>query len=214
ITDLFGPAELKKSGREFVTRCPWHDDRHPSLSVSPTRNRVHCFVCGKGTDAIGWLQDQQGMSFQEAVLELARRTGVSVADGDPEAQERFEQEWRERRALMAQRTEQRAQFHQALFQQLKQGGLAAEYLQTRGITADTARTWQLGFTGGRLVIPLNDASGQLASAAGPPVAKNPSTGTARMTCCSNAMAWSLGWIRRPRPSVRRAQRCWWKDRWI
>jgi DNA primase len=160
ITDLFGPAELKKSGREFVTRCPWHDDRRPSLSVSPTRNRVHCFVCGKGTDAIGWLQDQQGMSFQEAVLELARRTGVSVADGDPEAQERFEQEWRERRALMAQRSEQRAQFHQALFQQLKQGGLAAGYLQARGITADTARTWQLGFAGGRLVIPLNDASGQ------------------------------------------------------
>jgi DNA primase len=160
VTDLFGPSELKKAGRDFVARCPWHDDRHPSLTVSTTRNRVHCFVCGKGTDAIGWLQDRQGMSFQEAVLELARRTGVSVADGDPEAQERFEQEWRERRALMAQRTEQRAQFHQALFQQLKQGGLAAEYLQTRGITADTARTWQLGFAGGRLVIPLNDASGQ------------------------------------------------------
>jgi DNA primase len=160
ITDLFGPAELKKSGREFVTRCPWHDDRRPSLSVSPTRNRVHCFVCGKGTDAIGWLQDQQGMSFQEAVLELARRTGVSVADGDPEAQERFEQEWRERRVLMAQRSEQRQQFHQALVQQLDKSGVGADYLQARGITADTARTWQLGFAGGRLVIPLNDAAGQ------------------------------------------------------
>ncbi|WP_255119226.1 CHC2 zinc finger domain-containing protein, partial [Synechococcus sp. HJ21-Hayes] len=102
ITDLFGPAELQKAGREFVARCPWHDDRRPSLSVSPSRNRVHCFVCGKGTDAIGWLQDRQGLSFQEAVLELARRTGVSVADGDPEAQARFEQEWRERRQLMAQ----------------------------------------------------------------------------------------------------------------
>jgi DNA primase len=160
VTDLFGPTELKKSGREFGALCPWHEDRHPSLTVSPSRNRVHCFVCGKGTDAIGWLQERQGLSFQEAVLELARRTGVTVADGDPEAQERFEQEWRERRALMAQRSEQRAQFHQALFQQLKQGGLAAEYLQARGITTDTARTWQLGFAGGRLVIPLNDASGQ------------------------------------------------------
>jgi DNA primase len=160
ITDLFGPSELKKSGREFVTRCPWHDDRRPSLSVSPTRNRVHCFVCGKGTDAIGWLQDQQGMSFQEAVLELARRTGVSVADGDPEAQERFEQEWRERRQLMAKRSEQRTQFHQALLQQLEQGGAGAEYLQGRGISAETARTWQLGFAGGRLVIPLNDPAGQ------------------------------------------------------
>ena len=160
ITNLFGPAELKKSGREFVTRCPWHEDRHPSLSVSPSRNRVHCFVCGKGTDAIGWLQDRQGLSFQEAVLELARRTGVSVAEGDPEAQARFEQEWRERRQLMAQRTEQRTQFHQALLQELEHGGAGADYLQTRGISSETARRWQLGFAGGRLTIPLNDAAGQ------------------------------------------------------
>jgi DNA primase len=160
VTDLFGPTELRKSGHEFLTRCPWHDDRRPSLTVSPTRNRVHCFVCGKGTDAIGWLQDRQGLSFQEAVLELARRTGVSVAEGDPEAQARFEQEWRERRALMAKRSEQWAQFHQALVQQLEQGGDGADYLQARGISADTARGWQLGFAGGRLVIPLNDASGQ------------------------------------------------------
>jgi DNA primase len=160
ITDLFGPTELKRSGREFVTRCPWHDDRRPSLSVSPTRNRVYCFVCGKGTDTIGWLQDRQGLSFQEAVLELARRTGVSVAEGDPQAQARFEREWRERRQLMAQRTEQRQQFHQALLQQLEQGGAGSDYLQTRGISPQTARTWQLGVAGGRLVIPLNDASGQ------------------------------------------------------
>jgi DNA primase len=160
VTDLFGPDELKKAGRDFVARCPWHDDRHPSLTVSTTRNRVHCFVCGKGTDAIGWLQDQQGMSFQEAVLELARRNGVTVAEGDPEAQARFEQEWRERRGLMAQRTEQRQQFHQALLQQFEQGGAGADYLQARGITPETARTWQLGFVGGRLVIPLNDATGQ------------------------------------------------------
>jgi DNA primase len=160
ITDLFGPTELKRSGREFVTRCPWHDDRRPSLSVSPSRNRVHCYVCDKGTDAIGWLQDRQGLSFQEAALELARRTGVSVAEADPEAQARFEQEWRERRQLMAQRTEQRSQFHQALLQQLEQGGAGAEYLRSRGISPETARTWQLGIAGGRLTIPLNDAAGQ------------------------------------------------------
>ena len=108
---------------------------------------MHCFVCGKGTDAIGWLQDRQGMTFQEAVLELARRTGVSVAEGDPEAQARFEQEWRERRQLMAQRTEQRTQFHQALLQELEQGGAGADYLQARGISPETARRWQLGFAG-------------------------------------------------------------------
>ena len=160
ITALFGPGELRKAGREFVTRCPWHNDRRPSLTVSPQRNRVHCFVCGKGTDAIGWLQERQGLSFQEAVLELARRTGVSVVAGDPAAQQRIEQEWRERRRLQAWRREQRTQFHQALQQQLEQGGEAAHYLNVRGISADTARTWQLGVAAGRLVIPLNDPAGQ------------------------------------------------------
>ena len=61
---------------------------------------------------------------------------------------------------MAQRTEQRTQFHQALLQQLEHGGAGADYLQTRGISPETARTWQLGVAGGRLVVPLNDASGQ------------------------------------------------------
>ena len=160
ITDLFEAGALRRAGSEFVTRCPWHDDRRPSLTVSPKRNRVHCFVCGKGTDAIGWLQERQGLSFQEAVLELARRTGVTVAAGDAEAQERFEQQWRERRRLMAKRTEQRRQYHRALLEQLEQGGAAAHYLQSRGISEESARTWQLGFAAGRLVIPLTDATGQ------------------------------------------------------
>ena len=159
ITDLFAPTELRKAGRDFVARCPWHDDRRPSLTVSPQRNRVHCFVCGKGTDAIGWLQDRQNLSFQEAVLELARRTGISVAPEDPEAQRRFEDEWKQRRQLQAQRSAQRDQFHQALLQQIEQGGVGADYLQSRGISADTARRWQLGVAGGRLVIPLHEPSG-------------------------------------------------------
>ena len=160
ITDLFEAGALRRAGSEFVTRCPWHDDRRPSLTVSPKRNRVHCFVCGKGSDAIGWLQEQQGLSFQEAVLELARRTGVNVPPGDAEAQRRFEQQWRERRRLMAQRNQQRRQFHRALLEQLVQGGAAARYLQSRGISEESARRWQLGVAGGRLLIPLSDASGQ------------------------------------------------------
>ena len=159
ITDLFNPAELRRAGREFVTRCPWHDDRRPSLTVSPRRNRVHCFVCGKGSDAIGWLQERQGLSFQEAVLELARRTGVTVDAGDPQAQRRFAQQWQERRQLQARRTAQRQRLHRALLDQLEHGGPGADYLQARGLSAATACRWQLGVAEGRLMIPLNDASG-------------------------------------------------------
>lgn len=160
IIDLFEASELRRAGKEFVARCPWHDDRRPSLTVSPQRNRVHCFVCNRGSDAIGWLQEQQGLSFQEAVLELARRCGLNAAADDPEAQARFEQQWRERRQLQTQRRQQRAQCHQALLQELEHGGATADYLRARGISAQTARTWQLGGGGGRLLIPLNDCSGQ------------------------------------------------------
>ncbi|MCP9793580.1 CHC2 zinc finger domain-containing protein [Vulcanococcus limneticus] len=160
IEDLFNPADLRKAGREFLSRCPWHDDRRPSLTVSPARNRVHCFVCGRGTDAIGWLQDRQGLSFQEAVLELAQRCGISPVEGDPQAQQRWEQERRQRRELLARRQRQRLQFQQNLERQLVNGGPAAELLRRRGLSPETARHWQLGFADGRLVIPLNDPAGQ------------------------------------------------------
>lgn len=160
IEELFNLADLRKAGREFLTCCPWHDDRRPSLTVSPARNRVHCFVCGRGADAIGWLQDRQGLSFQEAVLELAQRCGISPVEGDPQALQRWEQERRQRRDLLARRQRQRLQFHQALERQLVNGGPAAELLRRRGLSPDTVRQWQLGFADGRLLIPLNDPSGQ------------------------------------------------------
>jgi len=160
IVDLFNLAELRKAGREFLARCPWHDDRRPSLTVSPARNRVHCFVCGRGTDAIGWLQDRQGLSFQEAVLELAQRCGLSPIAEDPEAAARLEQERRERRRLLDQRQRQRLEFHRCLEQQFESGGPGAVYLRSRGLTPETARRWQLGVAAGRLVIPLNDPAGQ------------------------------------------------------
>ncbi|MCP9895477.1 toprim domain-containing protein, partial [Vulcanococcus limneticus Candia 3F8] len=118
-----------------------------------------CFVCGRGTDAIGWLQDRQGLSFQEAVLELAQRCGISPVEGDPAAQQRWEQERCQRRELLARRQRQRLQFHQNLERQLVNGGPAAELLRSRGLSPETARQWQLGAIDGRLLIPLNDPSG-------------------------------------------------------
>ena len=78
IIDLFSDGQLKKTGREFVARCPWHDDHRPSLTVSPRTNRVHCFVCARGADAIGWLQEVHGLSFSDSVLQLADRYNVQV----------------------------------------------------------------------------------------------------------------------------------------
>ena len=67
IEDLFPAGALKRSGSGFLALCPWHDDRSPSLTISARLNRVKCFVCDRGEDPIGWLQDREGLSFQEAV---------------------------------------------------------------------------------------------------------------------------------------------------
>jgi DNA primase len=160
ITDLFPPADLQRRGAEFLTLCPWHRDSNASLTVSPRTNRVHCFVCNKGADPIGWLQDQQGLSFREAVEELARRYDIPLPEQDPEAAARAEAERQERQRLRQWRSRQEEEFHQALISDLGAAGTAARYLEQRGILPVTAIAWRLGLNGSRLMLPIRDAMGR------------------------------------------------------
>ena len=68
---------LKKAGREFQARCPFHDEKTPSFTVSPQKQFYHCFGCGAHGSAIGFLMDYDHMDFVEAIEELAR---VEVPD--------------------------------------------------------------------------------------------------------------------------------------
>jgi DNA primase len=160
ILDLFPPQALRKAGRDFLAHCPWHDDRRPSLTISPQRNRVHCFVCRRGADPIGWLQDRQGLSFAEAVEALAQRYGLPRPAEDHQAAERRLAEQRERERLRQWREGLLQQFHQALLADLEAGGPAAHYLQERGLLPETAISWQLGLHQGRLMVPICDAQGR------------------------------------------------------
>jgi DNA primase len=160
ITDLFAPADLKKRGAEFLTLCPWHADTNASLTVSPRTNRVHCFVCSRGADAIGWLQDRQGLTFSEAVQELAGRYNVHLPAADPEEERRAQEHRAERQRLLAWRQEQQEQFHKSLLADLEQDGPAAQFLRQRGLTPETASAWGLGLNGSRLMLPLRDGLGR------------------------------------------------------
>lgn len=128
--------------------------------MNPQTNRVHCFVCDKGTDAIGWLQDRQGLTFSEAVQELAGRYGIPIPEEDPEAAARAEAEHKERQRLLAWRDRQQKEFHQALLDDLNKMGPAAIALRQRGLTEDTAITWGLGLNGTRLMLPIADSQGR------------------------------------------------------
>ena len=160
IEDLFPAGALKRSGSGFRARCPWHDARSPSLTVSTRLNRVKCFVCDRGEDPIGWLQDREGLTFQEAVEALARRYGIPLPEQDPQAAARAEAEHRDRQRLLATREAQQRSFHTALLADLARDGPAAVFLRHRGISADTASAWGLGLNGRRLMLPIRDGQGR------------------------------------------------------
>jgi DNA primase len=160
ITDLFPLSELRRSGSGYLATCPWHQDRRPSLTVNPERNRVHCFVCNRGADPIAWLEDRQGLSFREAVEELARRYAIPLPEQDPEAAARAEAEHQERQRLRQWRSKQEEEFHQALLSDLQAPGPAASYLEQRGISPDTAISWRLGLNASRLMLPIRDGQGR------------------------------------------------------
>jgi len=161
IVDLFAEADLEKLGRrEFVTTCPWHDDHHPSLTISPARNRVYCFVCNRGEDPIGWVQDRQGLPFLQAVEHLARHYGIPVPSDDPHIAAQLAAEAKERQRLLTWRAELETRFHKALLNDLDRQGPCAQYLQQRGLSVETAREWQLGLHQGRLMLPIHDHQGR------------------------------------------------------
>jgi DNA primase len=166
ITDLFPQAALKRQGSEFLTLCPWHQDTNASLTISPRTNRVHCFVCNRGADPIGWLQDNQGLTFTDAVQELARRYGIPIPEQDPHAAAHAEALRKEQQRLLSWREKQQQAFHQALLEDLERNGSAPVYLRDRGLSVETAKAWGLGLNGSRLMLPLRDALGRTCAFSG------------------------------------------------
>ena len=71
-------VQLKKGGANFMGLCPFHNEKSPSFTVSPTKQFYHCFGCGAHGTAIGFLMEHTGLSFVEAVNDLARNVGMSV----------------------------------------------------------------------------------------------------------------------------------------
>jgi DNA primase len=79
IVELIGSrVPLKKSGREYKARCPFHDEKSPSFWVSPDKQFYHCFGCGAHGTVLGFLMNHDRLSFPEAVEELASRAGVDI----------------------------------------------------------------------------------------------------------------------------------------
>src|SRR5690606_34324011 len=86
IVDILSPhLTLKKSGANYFACCPFHGEKTPSFSISPSKQFYHCFGCGVHGNALDFLIELHGLSFVEAVHELARQVGLEVPDERPAA---------------------------------------------------------------------------------------------------------------------------------
>jgi DNA primase len=79
IVELIGSRlELRRQGRNYVALCPWHKDSRPSLQINPERQIYKCWVCDIGGDVFGFLMQDEGISFREALHKLAERAGIEI----------------------------------------------------------------------------------------------------------------------------------------
>ena len=144
VVDVVGRhVNLKKSGANYSGLCPFHTEKSPSFTVSPTKQFYHCFGCGKNGDAIRFLMEHSGMEFVEAVKELAQSCGMTVPEEQGSPQER--EQARLARQKQATLSEMLEKFCAAYRQQLRQSPGAIEYLKGRGLSGEVARQFGLGY---------------------------------------------------------------------
>lgn len=128
---------LKKAGQNYMACCPFHKEKSPSFSVSPTKQFFHCFGCGKHGNAIGFVMEHTGQGFVDAIEELASNVGMTVPRDNPHAPAAPRT-----RPGLVERMEAAMQFYK---QQLKRSPTAIDYLKGRGVTGEIAARFGLGF---------------------------------------------------------------------
>jgi DNA primase len=132
-------TRLTKAGREFKACCPFHNEKSPSFTVNDEKGFYHCFGCGAHGDAIRWLTDQRGLSFLDAVKELAGEAGMEVPAPDPHFARAAEQ----RDSLHDVTTAAQKWFVESLAG--PEGEKARAYLATRGFDAHTVERFGFGY---------------------------------------------------------------------
>ena len=137
-------VQLKKAGANYSGLCPFHGEKTPSFSVSPTKQFYHCFGCGKSGDAIRFLVEHNGMNFVEAVKDLAQGLGMQVPEDERSPQDRARDvQAKTRHALLC---EVLAKASDAYREQLKGSERGIRYFKGRGLSGEIAKLYGLGYS--------------------------------------------------------------------
>lgn len=136
-------VQLKKGGANFMGLCPFHDEKSPSFSVSPSKQFYHCFGCGKNGNVIGFLMDHVGMTFVEAVQDLSQHYGMPIPEDDTTPQERARaSEQRQRQSNLSELLERAVDAYK---KHLKDSSRAVDYCKGRGLSGEIAGKFDLGY---------------------------------------------------------------------
>ena len=143
VVDIVGRyVQLKKGGANFMGLCPFHNEKSPSFTVSPTKQFYHCFGCGAHGTAIGFLIEYSGMGFVEAVKDLAQNVGMIVPENEdklPPAQRAQEQA---KTLALSDAMTRACDFYRV---QLRTAERAKQYLIGRGLTGEVAARFGIGY---------------------------------------------------------------------
>ena len=138
---------LRKQGASFVGLCPFHQERSPSLSVHPQKQFYHCYGCKKGGDVLNFLVELLGISFLEALHELAERAGIPLPTGSAKSStQNTAQLQRRREEAMGYKLNRFTAtfYHHHLLESLEGEDARRYLLESRGLSLDTIKTFYLG----------------------------------------------------------------------
>jgi len=133
-------VQLKKGGANFMGLCPFHGEKTPSFTVSPSKQFYHCFGCGVHGNAIGFMMAYAGMGYVDAVKDLASSVGMQVPEWQPRTPE--EAARKERETDLYGVMEKAMEFYRG---ELKKAPRAIEYLKGRGLTGEIAARFRIGY---------------------------------------------------------------------
>jgi len=138
VVDLIdGYVPLKKAGANFAACCPFHNEKSPSFTVSPTKQFYHCFGCGAHGTAIGFLMEYSGLGFIDAIKELSGRVGLQMPEDDVRRPHDGPK--------IASLTDIMARAAKYYYEQLKRSEKAIDYLKARGVSGEIAQKFGIGY---------------------------------------------------------------------
>ena len=138
LVDLIdGYVHLKKAGANYAACCPFHNEKSPSFTVSPSKQFYHCFGCGAHGTAIGFLMEYSGLGFLDAIKELSSRAGMQM----PEEESRRSDDGPRITTL----TDAMARAAKYYYEQLKFSATAIDYLKGRGLSGEIAQKFGIGY---------------------------------------------------------------------